>query len=125
MVGVFSARGEREAVDLSRWQGPFQMFEGYYFPEPPKPKPAPPVARPRPTKRKRPQRWRNTPRAKAWAQAVKDRDGVCRCGSEGPLHAHHKNRSEDMRFVLENGIALCVACHRAEHPELPSVLFAV
>jgi hypothetical protein len=71
---------------------------------------------------------------RTWADAVRSRDSKCvRCGSTESLEAHHKtefadlierlgiNSRDDARchaailWALDNGEALCEACHYAEH----------
>ena len=52
----------------------------------------------------------------AWSICVRFRDKKCAmCGSTENLHAHHclvpKSKSTGVRFLLENGIALCYRCH--------------
>ena len=63
---------------------------------------------------------RNTRAMKDWSVAVRARSGgQCeRCGSTDKLHAHHvKSYADhpDLRFSLDNGIALCIDCHGEEH----------
>lgn len=64
---------------------------------------------------------------KRWVKKVKQRDKECAiCGSGTKLCAHHINRWSDdpiNRINIDNGITLCVNCHRKQHPELPSGLF--
>ena len=61
---------------------------------------------------------------KLWRESVFERDNwTCqKCGTVGgKLHPHHiKGFAEypDMRFVVSNGITLCVQCHAQEHPTL-------
>lgn len=55
-----------------------------------------------------------------WRSAVLRRDGrACqRCGATNKLHAHHIKpwaTYPELRYVVENGITLCQACHSAEH----------
>jgi len=66
---------------------------------------------------------------KSWRLAVFNRDGfICRgcgyfngCGEKRrDLHAHHVVpwiKSKLLRYDVENGITLCVPCHRQAHPE--------
>lgn len=59
------------------------------------------------------------PQYKAWRRKVFGRDkGVCRmpkCGSKLCLQAHHIKRWADaplLRFDVNNGITLCLKCHK-------------
>ena len=53
-----------------------------------------------------------------WTRLVKERDGCCTmCGTVKELEAHHivpKATRPDLCAVLENGITLCIGCHRTE-----------
>lgn len=60
-----------------------------------------------------------------WSLAVKTRDGFkcqeCPCTDRKDLHAHHKKSwttHPHLRFVLDNGITLCIRCHAKRHPEM-------
>lgn len=49
-----------------------------------------------------------------WSQAVRIRDGrCCKCGSVTCLNAHHifGRRHLATRWVIDNGITLCMPCH--------------
>ena len=50
-----------------------------------------------------------------WSLAVRKRDKKCLlCGSSDNLQAHHaivRRGSKSTRWILENGITLCVGCH--------------
>jgi 5-methylcytosine-specific restriction endonuclease McrA len=53
-------------------------------------------------------------------ERVRQRDGYrCTgCGCLGPLQVHHKQRrSQGGGDELENLVSLCLACHKAAHPE--------
>jgi 5-methylcytosine-specific restriction endonuclease McrA len=56
-----------------------------------------------------------------WRNAVYERDNFtcAKCHVRGgELHPHHINNfaeHEDLRFELDNGITLCVSCHRRFH----------
>ncbi len=58
---------------------------------------------------------------KEWRKAVYERDGyTCQlCGSRGvKLNAHHKMQYAhfpELRYAIDNGITLCVPCHKAIH----------
>ena len=56
----------------------------------------------------------------SWRAEVLERDGYqCRrCGSDGPLHAHHilpYTENKSLRTDVDNGITLCVGCHTEFH----------
>lgn len=63
-------------------------------------------------------KWRNS-KQRTWSLGVRKRDKFCAvCGSNKRLIAHHLNSyadNEDIRFDLENGIALCRECHKDFH----------
>lgn len=49
---------------------------------------------------------------------VRKRDGMCRrCGKVSPIFNHHifSRKHLSTRWTPENGIALCVSCHRKAH----------
>jgi len=49
-----------------------------------------------------------------WSLAVRERDGKCmKCGRRDGLQGAHifSRRSRSVRWDLDNGIALCMACH--------------
>ena len=60
-------------------------------------------------------------RLRAWRVAVYQRDSfTCQVCAQvgGKLNAHHIqpwSRFPDLRFVLDNGVALCVECHKLTH----------
>lgn len=63
---------------------------------------------------------RNSYCYRKWRAEVLERDNnTCqKCGAKNNLHAHHKksfSKHPTLRFVLENGITLCVDCHRKLH----------
>lgn len=52
-----------------------------------------------------------------WRRSILDRDGrqCVECGSTDNLEAHHIRTWKDypeLRFVVDNGVTLCVGCHR-------------
>lgn len=65
--------------------------------------------------------YRGTPEYKEWRGSVFKRDGyTCReCGvTGGTLNAHHIKKFKDFpddRYLVENGLTLCVPCHRLKH----------
>lgn len=64
--------------------------------------------------------FRDSVRKVEWRSAVFTRDGFrCRkCNNGGRLNAHHVepyNAAPDRRWDLDNGITLCVSCHREFH----------
>lgn len=61
-----------------------------------------------------------------WRDAVLDRDGhTCQhCGGREDLNAHHIMRWRDypnLRYAVENGIALCWRCHQIAHGKNPKL----
>lgn len=67
---------------------------------------------------------RNTTQYRGWRQTCLERDGfTCQgCGTKKNLHVHHIIRWEDctgdkeeLRYLPENGITLCKACHLEAH----------
>ena len=55
-----------------------------------------------------------------WAKEVKLRDGYkcTNCNSTDRLHSHHiepKSKRPDLKYKVENGIALCADCHANLH----------
>jgi len=65
-------------------------------------------------------RARLSPQLKIWRLAVYKRDNhTCQqCGAKGMIHAHHKiewAQDESQRFIISNGITLCVDCHGKIH----------
>ncbi len=65
------------------------------------------------------QEWRASPDYRNWQSGVVDRDGRCQsCGTLDNLHAHHIKHATywpELRFELDNGIALCSGCHMTFH----------
>ena len=67
------------------------------------------------------QEQRKTREYESWRRAVLKRDGYkcVKCGSMYcKLHAHHiSSWAEDIlhRFDIDNGLTLCVVCHKLEH----------
>lgn len=66
---------------------------------------------------------RKTKEYKIWRDKVYKRDKyTCQhCGKRGRLNAHHlKSYKEypELRFTVENGLTLCIDCHREEHKRL-------
>ena len=64
---------------------------------------------------------RSSPQYQIWREAVFERDDyTCQtCGvRDGELNAHHVKRFADhpeLRFDVDNGVTLCVQCHKQEH----------
>jgi len=63
---------------------------------------------------------RFTPEFRAWAGAVKFRDGMrcVSCGSKSHIEAHHiipVSIRPDLIFDLSNGVSLCKSCHIKVH----------
>ena len=68
--------------------------------------------------KKKPYKWKvkQDPIMKLWSQCVRTRDGdTCQlCGTTwGVMHAHHfiGRRKAQTKYLIENGICLCFACH--------------
>lgn len=65
--------------------------------------------------------YRQTVEYKKWRNSVFERDNyTCmQCGTHGgDLNAHHVKsfaRHKTLRFIIENGITLCVPCHKIKH----------
>jgi len=64
---------------------------------------------------------RRSPEYTRWRDDVLKRDNYqCRiCGRGENLHAHHIKewaKCGQLRFVLKNGLTLCILCHEAIHP---------
>lgn len=63
----------------------------------------------------------------AWVKAVLLRDMACvRCKAVEPLQAHHVkpwNRYPELRYDVNNGVALCPCCHHSQHPYLSLEVF--
>lgn len=65
-------------------------------------------------------RIKQTKEYKEWRNAVYRRDRwTCRsCGAKKQIVAHHIepfSLREDLRFVVDNGVTLCRACHQEVH----------
>lgn len=66
---------------------------------------------------------RQTPEYKIWRKKVFERDNyTCRCCSQygGDLEAHHIAHfavHESLRFDVNNGLTLCVECHKEMHKQ--------
>lgn len=62
---------------------------------------------------------RNSPEYRMWRDKVISRDRVCQCcGGDKHLQAHHVfgyKHNKDLRVDDENGITLCVFCHKKYH----------
>jgi hypothetical protein len=60
-----------------------------------------------------------------WSTAVKARDCKCvECNATTALVAHHvkpKSQYPELKFDLENGVTLCVDCHKDHHKKHPVV----
>ncbi len=60
-----------------------------------------------------------------WSEAVKSRDNHrCRaCFHTGTVEAHHlvKRQHKATRWLLSNGITLCLFCHDHEHSNSPRI----
>jgi len=60
-----------------------------------------------------------------WSAAIKARDCKCvTCGAETALVAHHikpKSQYPELKYDLDNGVTLCVDCHKDHHREHPVV----
>lgn len=64
------------------------------------------------------QRVYNTLETKEWRRTIFERDHyTCRqCGGQQYLNAHHKkavSEYPELRFNIDNGITLCLLCHKA------------
>lgn len=65
---------------------------------------------------------RPTPKEKVWRNAVYHRDSytckICGDSNGGNLNAHHilpYNNHKEVRFDVDNGITMCVDCHKKFH----------
>ncbi len=61
-----------------------------------------------------------------WRKAVFERDNYkcVKCKKKGNLQAHHKksySKYPELRFVVDNGMTLCLDCHSVKHPHLKIV----
>lgn len=60
-----------------------------------------------------------------WSTAVKARDCKCvECSATTALVAHHvrpKSQYPELKFDLENGVTLCVDCHKDHHKKHPVI----
>jgi hypothetical protein len=60
-----------------------------------------------------------------WSAVIKARDCKCvTCGAETALVAHHikpKSQYPELKYDLDNGVTLCVDCHKDHHREHPVV----
>jgi hypothetical protein len=60
-----------------------------------------------------------------WSTAVKARDCKCiECNATTALVAHHvkpKSQYPELKFDLENGVTLCVDCHKDHHKKHPVI----
>jgi len=67
------------------------------------------------------QDWRRTREYRIWRVGVIRRDKVCYvCGSNKKRQAHHIDCGSyfpEKRFLLDNGVCLCSACHTAYHTD--------
>ena len=66
------------------------------------------------------ERARRSAELRTWRLAVYSRDGYrCQdCGTRNELHAHHIkywSTHPDLRFVVGNGVTLCIDCHGKRH----------
>lgn len=59
----------------------------------------------------------------AWSESIKSRDVVCtQCKATTGLVAHHirpKSQYPELKYKLDNGVTLCVDCHRLHHKDNP------
>lgn len=59
---------------------------------------------------------------KNWRKAILSRDKKCQlCGTHEKLQAHHIktwSRFPSLRYALDNGVALCVKCHKMITPRI-------
>lgn len=60
-----------------------------------------------------------------WSAAIKARDCRClTCGATTALVAHHvkpKSQYPELKYDLDNGVTLCVDCHKDHHRDHPVV----
>lgn len=69
----------------------------------------------------------NSTQLKHWVRSVILRDKACiRCGKKDSLQAHHVKSWKhypELRYDINNGVALCPHCHHAHHLRLPLEAF--
>jgi len=73
------------------------------------------------------QHLRNSSEYEHWRNAVLKKDNyMCvLCGRKDLLHTHHLEsfwKNEELRFDIENGIAVCIDCHSDIHGFLVGIL---
>ena len=64
---------------------------------------------------KRKEKRERNKKDKEWSLAIRVRDKCCViCGDKTQLNAHHiiPRENKDSRWLLENGVTLCVGCHK-------------
>jgi hypothetical protein len=69
------------------------------------------------------ERIRHSIEYRLWRESVFARDhwNCQNCGYHGDMHAHHIKSFADypeLRFAIDNGITLCIPCHRKLHKQV-------
>lgn len=62
-----------------------------------------------------------------WSKEVRKRANyICEICGEPAIDSHHLVPvcvDDSLKYDLDNGIAVCLTCHRKQHPDLPDLFF--